>query len=101
REEATLANLTPSTETTRGDNGLAYLEFVITNMSNQTIQAEVEGPARHPFKYGLSIQPGKPRLETWPVGTKLYRTVSGNREDVLLSVQEEFSGQTIEIPEQK
>jgi hypothetical protein len=95
------AHQKPSTEATRGENGLVYLEFVIRNTSKSTIQAEVKGPAKHPFGYGLAIRPGQPRMEKWPVGTKLYQTVAGIRKDVLLTVKADFAGRTVEIPGQK
>lgn len=91
------ANRTPSKEVTRNENGLVYLEFAIRNPTKNTIQAVVKGPDQHPFGYGLPIRPGQSRVEKWPVGTKLYRTVAGIRRDILLTVTEELSGTTIDL----
>ena len=66
-----------SSEVSRGENGLLYVEFALRNTGLRTIQAEVKGPSKHPFGYGLPIRPNSPRIEKWPVGTKLYRTLLG------------------------
>lgn len=87
----------PSKEKTRGKNGLVYLEFALRAAGDKTIQAFVKGPAEHPFSYGLPIRPGKTRLEKWPVGTRLYRTHLGIRKNLLLTVEEDFAGRTIDV----
>ena len=98
RERATQ---NPSSETRVNENGLVYLEFSIRNTTKKTIQAFVEGPAKHPFSYGLPLPPGKARLEKWPVGTTLYRTESGIRKESLLQVRREIAGQVIDLPQRR
>ena len=100
-QELKEANLRPSSKTHRAANGLLYLQFIIRNTSHQTIQAFVKGPSKHPFSYGLPLRPGRARLEDWPVGTTLYRTEKGIRADVLLVVDEDFAGSTVEVPKLK
>lgn len=97
-EAKSLTVRTPSAETTRGDNGLVYVEFLIRNPGWQTIQAFVKGPGEHPFSYGLPLRPKQVRLEKWPVGTRLFRTQNGIRKDLLLTVEEQFAGKTISVP---
>lgn len=92
------ADREPSSEITRGKNGLLYLEFAIHNVSSETIQAYVKGPAAHPFSYGLPIRPSRKRLEKWPVGTKLFRTKNGIKKGLLFTVDAEFAGRTLEVP---
>ena len=87
----------PSPKTTRAENGLLYLEFAVRNSGSTTIQAFVKGPDAHPFSYGLPIRPQQIRKEKWPVGTKLYRTKSGIRQNVLLTVQPDFAGRTVDV----
>jgi outer membrane protein assembly factor BamB len=96
-ELAAEASRTPSNEVTRSENGLVYLELAVRNPTEETIQAYVKGPSKHPFSYGLPIRAGQSRVEKWPVGTQLFRTVEGIRKDVLLTVKEEFSGKTIDV----
>jgi outer membrane protein assembly factor BamB len=99
-DEVKQAKRKPSKDTSIGKNGLVYLEFSIHNTSQETIQAVVKGPEKHPFGYGLPIRPNQPRIEKWPVGTKLYRTHNGIRKEVLLTVEKGFAGRTIELPQQ-
>lgn len=82
-------------------NGLTYLKFSLRNTTRSTIQAEVQGPSKHPFGYGLPLRPDVPRLEDWPIGTKLYRTVLGKRNELLLTVDESFAGQIIDVPQKQ
>lgn len=89
---------TPSQKTTRGKNGLVYLELGVRNVTNTTIQAYVKGPGKHPFSYGLPLPVGRVRLENWPVGTKLYRTEAGVRKEVLLVVEKQMAGQVFDVP---
>lgn len=98
-EEHAEANRSVSNETTRGKNGLLYVEFAVRNTGANTIQAEVKGPEKNPFGYGLPIRPSQRRIEKWPVGTKLYRTELGIKKEVLLTVEETFAGRTIDIPQ--
>ena len=96
-KEFAKANRKASTEITRGENGLLYVEFALRNAGFSTIQAVVKGPEKHPFGYGLPIRPFEPRIEKWPVGTKLHRTVLGVRRELLLTVDESFAGKTIDL----
>jgi len=92
------AAINPSPKKRIAKNGLTYLQFSLRNTTGNTIQAEVSGPSKHPFGYGLPIRPNSPRLEDWPVGTKLYRTKLGRKADLLLTVEESFAGKIIDIP---
>ncbi len=87
----------PSDQVSRGDNGLVYVEFAVRNTTNATIQAVVRGPEKHPFGYGLPLRPNRKRIEKWPVGTNLYRTLGGVRADRLLTVEEGFAGKTVDV----
>lgn len=100
-KESEEANRTPSSEVTVSESGLKYLQFAIRNTADETIQAYVKGPAKHPFSYGLPFRPGKARIETWPIGTKLYRTESGISKQLLLTVKEDFAGKTVDLPRNK
>lgn len=92
------ADREPSTETTRGKNGLVYVEFALQSGDGGTIQATVKGPAAHPFGYGLPIRSNRKRIERWPVGTRLFRDGNNRTADVLLTVTEELAGRTITLP---
>lgn len=81
----------------RGDNGLLYVEFGIRNRSLKTVHAVVQGPGKHPFSYGLPLRPGKLRKETWPVGTKLYRSNNEIRQDILFEVKASDAGKILEV----
>lgn len=79
---------------TTGDNGLRYLRFAILNLGD-TIQAQVKGPAKHPFGYGLPLRTGQMRRERWPIGTVLTDTASGKP---LLKVTAEIEGKLFTVP---
>ena len=97
-EEAKEAQRQPSNKTSKGKNGLTYVELAIFNRSNSTIQAYVQGPQQHRFSYGLPLRSKARRIESWPVGTKLYETHNGVNQGLLLTVQESFAGQTVTVP---
>jgi hypothetical protein len=87
----------PSSVINRGDNGLDYIELAIRNNTPSTLQTEVQGPAKHPFSYGIPFPSGTVRIERWPIGTKLFRTRGELRGRVLLEVGNEDAGQTIDL----
>ncbi|MEO1526796.1 MAG: PQQ-binding-like beta-propeller repeat protein, partial [Planctomycetota bacterium] len=76
-----------------GKNGLSYLKIGLLNLG-ATRHAEVRGPEKHPFGYGLPLRRGQVRLETWPVGTRLTDAKSGK---ILLEVKSEDAGKVLII----
>ncbi|MEM0926879.1 MAG: hypothetical protein AAGJ83_12635, partial [Planctomycetota bacterium] len=59
-----------------GKNGLAYLKLAIVTFKSD-LDAEIRGPAKHPFGYGFTLKAGQVRRETWPVGSRLTEAGSG------------------------
>ncbi|MEM9587576.1 MAG: PQQ-binding-like beta-propeller repeat protein [Planctomycetota bacterium] len=76
------------------ESGLTYLRFAIVNLKS-TIQAQVRGPVKHPFGYGLPLRTGQVRRENWPVGTRLTDSSSGR---LLLEVEPKHAGQLVVLP---
>jgi outer membrane protein assembly factor BamB len=98
-QQSMLEEMTPrlSSKTNRGENGLVYVQFRIRNDTWKTVQTYVKGPQEHPFSYGIPFRIGSSRVETWPVGTRLYETEHGIRSSVLLTVEESYAGKTINL----
>ena len=87
----------PSEQTSRGDNGLLYVEIAVRNNSLRFLQTEVKGPAEHPFGYGIPFPPGKVRNEKWPVGTQLFGSDSDGPQQALLKVKADDAGKQIDL----
>ena len=85
------------TETHLGENGLLYVQLAVRNVSHGTLQTEVQGPAKHPFGYGIPFPTGKVRIEKWPVGTRLFMSHNGVRGELLLTVKASDAGKTLQI----
>ncbi len=87
----------PSGKTSRGENGLLYVEIAVRNNSLRLLQTEVKGPKEHPFGYDVPFPPGKVRHEKWPVGTRLFASNTDGPRKVLLTVSADDAGKQIDL----
>ncbi|MEL7337437.1 MAG: hypothetical protein AAFN70_14685, partial [Planctomycetota bacterium] len=75
----------------RAESGLVYVQLAIVNPGKR-LDAEIRGPAKHPFGYGLPFPTGRIRIEQWPVGSVLRDSLDRSR---LFTVRESDAGQLI------
>ena len=77
---------------------LHYIKFTIKNSSSSRQDFYIKGPSGHPFSYGFPMKSKSTRVETAPVGTRIWLINKvGIRTKLLLTVSENDEGKSIDL----
>ncbi|MEM6471992.1 MAG: PQQ-binding-like beta-propeller repeat protein [Planctomycetota bacterium] len=76
-----------------GKNGLRYLKLALVTFGPK-LDAEIRGPAKHPFGYGFPLRTAEVRRENWPIGSRVTDSNTGR---LLKVITAEDEGQVLVI----